>query len=145
MPLETSVKALFASSVVGCPCLAVLACRGWVKSRSKNLFQRRTLLGLASVSLTCFNWLAFIVIIILGRTSTGAGIALFLDIWAPISVLMAVASTTLAFALTGVPRIQGASAAILPLSGWSAFLPDGTRHGESVQVPEPKRVAAVRG
>ena len=103
--VETSIKASFAICVVGCPCLVVAAYRGWAKGRLQNLLQRRTLLGLASVSLTLFNWFAFIVIIMAGRTSMRVGVVLSLDIWAPISVLIALASAALAFALAGMARI----------------------------------------
>jgi hypothetical protein len=116
--VETSIKALFGICVVGCPCLVVTAYRGWANDRSQNLLQRRTLLGLASVSLTLFNWLAFIVTIMAGRTSMRVGVALSLDIWAPISVLIALASTALAFALAGMARIYAVSAALLMAAIW---------------------------
>ena len=103
------------------PCLTVLAYRGWTKGLRQGLPRWRNALGMASIIVTFLSWFGlsmFALLALLDRMGLNANFFSFSLDWMPAIALLALAGTSLAFALRGASRIEAIVAGLLMVAAW---------------------------
>jgi hypothetical protein len=108
--MELMIKIFLISAFIATPSFAVLAYRGWLKHGRQAQPRWRSDLGLASILLTFMDWLVFALLIIAAQARI---LVINADTWDGISIVVAILSASLGFALTRAARIYAIAAGAL--------------------------------
>jgi len=113
----SSIAAVFNGVIfLSVPILTALAIRGWTRRWRQELPRWRSTLGLASMVVTLLTWFGLAILALLALMDVNT--SFYSPDWVGPIALIAIAGTSLAFALRGASRIEAIVAGLFMAAAW---------------------------